>query len=407
MLRPLVHRRPTTGTRSRVCDVVKLLHTSDWHVGKTIRGISRAEEHRAVFAEMISIAQQHDVDVVLVAGDLFETASPGPEAEQIVWQALLELASVASHVVVIAGNHDNPRRLSALADVFALGNVHLVAEARRPDEGGVIQLDVETQDSEPQALDIVALPFVSKRGIVRTDALMELDSFELQGVYAERIGQLLDLLSAHRRTDALQVVMTHGFVLGGGTAGGERPAHLADEYALPAQLFSASTNYVALGHLHKAQKIPGATAIHYSGSPLQLDFGDPDANKSVNIVELKSGAPAKVTKVKLDQGRRLRTLTGSLGELRDADIGDDWLRVRVTEARRPDLADQVREVLGPNCVDVLIDAPDEPREIRRNLKAGRSPRQLFEAYLEDLNIDDPRLLAMFDELLVTHESGGS
>ncbi len=371
-----------------------------------IRGISRADEHRAVFAEITSIARDHDVDVVLVAGDLFETAAPGPEAEQIVWQTLLDLASSASHVVVIAGNHDNPRRLDALSDVFALGNVHLIAQPQRPDDGGVIELDIDTEDG-PVALDVAALPFVSKRGIVRADSLMELDSFELQGVYAERIGQLLELLAARRRDGALQVVMTHGFVLGGGAAGGERPAHLADEYALPAQLFSASTNYVALGHLHKAQKIPGATAIHYSGSPLQLDFGDPDANKSVNIVELTAGAPAKVSKVTLEAGRRLRTLKGTLDELREADVSDDWIRVRVTEARRPDLADQVREILGPRCVDVLIDSPDEPVEARRNLRAGRSPRELFEAYLDDLNIDDPRLLAMFDEQLVDHESGGS
>ena len=378
--------------------MVRLLHTSDWHVGKTIRGISRADEHRDVFEEIVGITRDNDVDVVLVAGDLFETAAPGPEAEQIVWATLLELASVAKHVVVIAGNHDNPRRLAALTDVFALGNVHLVAEPRRPEDGGVVQIDIE-QDGETELLDVVTLPFVSKRGVVRDDALMELEAFELQGVYAERIARLLEALTSSRRDGALQVVMSHGFVIGGGIAGGERPAHLADEYALPAQLFSAATNYVAPGHLHKAQKIPGATTIHYSGSPLQLDFGDPDANKSVTLVDLKPGAPAKTKKVKLQRGRRLRTLTGTLDELRKADIDNDWLRVRVTEARRPDLADQVREILGPRCVDVLIDAPDEQIDVRRNLRAGRTPHELFEAYLEDLNIEDPRLLTMFDDLL--------
>lgn len=379
---------------------MRLLHTSDWHVGKTIRGISRADEHRAVFGEIVGIARDNNVDVVLVAGDLFETAAPGPEAEQIVWATLLELTSVAQHVVVIAGNHDNPRRLDALTDVFALGNVHLVAEPRRPEDGGVIQLDIGSG-----LLDVVALPFVSKRGVVRADALMELEAFELQGVYADRMSRLLDALTSARRSGALQVVMAHGFVLGGGAAGGERPAHLSDEYALPAQLFSAATNYVALGHLHKAQKIPGGTAIHYSGSPLQLDFGDPDANKSVTLVDLTAGAPAKVRKVPLSAGRRLRTLTGTLDELRAADVGDDWLRVRVTEARRPDLADQVREILGPRCVDVMVEARDETTGVRRNLRAGRSPHELFEAYLEDLNISDPRLLAMFDELLAGDHSG--
>lgn len=380
---------------------VRLLHTSDWHVGKTIRGISRADEHRAVFDEIIGITKDSDVDVVLVAGDLFETASPGPESERIVWSTLLQLAGAAAHVIVIAGNHDNPRRLDALADVFALGNVHLIAEPRRPEDGGVINIDFRSGEM----LDVVALPFVSKRGVVRADSLMELDAYELQGHYAERIDRLLSVLTDARRDDALQVVMAHGFVLGGGTAGGERPAHLADEYALPAQLFSAATNYVALGHLHRAQKIPGATAIHYSGSPLQLDFGDPDAQKSVTLIDLKSGAPARTTKVKLERGRRLRTLTGTLDELREADTGDEWLRVRVTEARRPDLADQVRELLGPQCVDVLIDAPDEPAEQRRNLRVGKTPHELFAAYLEDLNIDDPRLLAAFDELLAEHHGG--
>ena len=386
---------------------IRLLHTSDWHVGKTIRGISRADEHRAVFNEIVGITADHEVDVVLVAGDLFETAAPGPDAEQIVWATLLELASVAKHVVVIAGNHDNPRRLAALSDVFALGNVYLVAEPKRPDEGGVIHIDIDSTDGTTELLDIIALPFVSKRGIVRSDALMELEAFELQGVYADRIGRLLELLTAERRDDALQIVMSHGFVLGGGTAGGERPAHLADEYALPAQLFAASTNYVALGHLHKAQKIPGATAIHYAGSPLQLDFGDPDANKSVTLVDLTEGAPAKTTKVKLTSGRRLRTLTGTLDELREAETGDDWLRVRVNEARRPDLADQVREILGPRCVDVLVDSPTEPAEQRQRLRSGRSPQELFEAYLADLNISDARLTTVFDELLAEYHGGGS
>lgn len=385
---------------------MRLLHTSDWHVGKTIRGISRADEHRAVLAEIVEIAKDKSVDVVLVAGDLFETAAPTPEAEEIVWQALLALAEVAEHVVVIAGNHDNPRRLDGLADVFALGHVHILGEPRRPEDGGVIELDLPRDDEQTEQLDIVALPFVSKRGVVRADTLMGSETFELQGVYSERISQLLELLTESRRADAIQVAMTHGFVLGGNSAGGERPAHLADEYGLPAQLFSATTNYVALGHLHKAQKIPGATAIHYSGSPLQLDFGDPDANKSVTIVDLVAGAPAKVKKEKLTKGRRLRTIKGTLDELKEAETGDDWLRVRVTEARRSDLGDQVRELLGPRCVDVLIDAPDEPAEKRDKRQTGRPPRELFEAYLDDLNISDKRLLTMFDDLLAEQNSKG-
>ena len=124
---------------------VRVLHTSDWHIGKTIRGLSRADEHRAVLAEVVEVAREQNVDIALVAGDLFETSAPTAESETIAWQALLGLAEVAQHVVVIAGNHDNPRRLEALRDLARLGNIHIVAEPRRPDDGGVVDLDVRGQ----------------------------------------------------------------------------------------------------------------------------------------------------------------------------------------------------------------------------------------------------------------------
>ena len=107
---------------------MKLLHTGDWHVGKAMRGQSRADEHRAVLAEIAGIAAAEAVDLVLVAGDLFETAAPSPESEADRLPALLGLAGTGAHVVVIAGNHDNPRRLPAVAPLLALGQVTLLAE---------------------------------------------------------------------------------------------------------------------------------------------------------------------------------------------------------------------------------------------------------------------------------------
>jgi exonuclease SbcD len=97
---------------------MRILHTADWHVGKTIRGLSRADEHRAVLDEIVGLATERSVDLVIVAGDLFDTASPTPEAEQIVYQALLGLRASGAQVVVIAGNHDNPNRLLAVAPLF-------------------------------------------------------------------------------------------------------------------------------------------------------------------------------------------------------------------------------------------------------------------------------------------------
>ena len=119
---------------------VKFLHTGDWHVGKTMRGRSRADEHRAVLDEIAALAAAEQVDAVLVAGDLFDTAAPTAESEQIVYGALLALARSGAHVVVVSGNHDNERRLQAVAPLLELGRVTMAASFRRPDEGGVVEV---------------------------------------------------------------------------------------------------------------------------------------------------------------------------------------------------------------------------------------------------------------------------
>ncbi len=148
---------------------MKILHTSDWHVGRTIRGRSRAQEHIEVLAELVSIADHEQVDLVLVVGDLFDTASPTPEAEQIVYRALLDLAATGATVVVLSGNHDNPRRLGALEPVLELGNIVTRAGFRGPDDGGVIQ--VASRDGVERA-QVALLPFLSQRYVVRAEDLM-------------------------------------------------------------------------------------------------------------------------------------------------------------------------------------------------------------------------------------------
>ena len=142
---------------------MRLLHTGDWHVGKTLRGRSRAEEHEAILAEIVELVAENEVDAVLVAGDLFDTAAPTPEAERIVYGALLALARAAPHIVVICGNHDNPRRLEAIEPLLELTNIHALPALARPEEGGVLTLEIR----ERERLQIALLPFLSQRGIVR------------------------------------------------------------------------------------------------------------------------------------------------------------------------------------------------------------------------------------------------
>ncbi len=373
---------------------MRLLHTSDWHVGKLMRGASRADEHRAVLAEMAAVAADESVDLVLVAGDLFETSAPGPESEQVVYQGLLDLAAVAP-VLVVAGNHDNARRLEAVAPLLTLGRVQVRTQVARPDDGGVVRLE-----AGGVPVQVAMLPFVSKRGIVRADALMRDDAYQLSQAYTERLGVLVRALTDGFDADSVNVVCAHAFAAGGTMGGGERSVHTIEDYSLSALAFPATAQYVALGHLHRAQDVPGPTRIRYSGSPLQLDFGETADVKSVTVVDVEPGVPATVREIRLASGRRLRTLRGPLAELEPlaGTTGEDFLRIVVTDRRRAGLADEVR-ALFPHCVDVLVQSPDDAPTATRAPVAGRSPSQLFQGYLASAGVDDQRLRAAFDELL--------
>ena len=373
---------------------MRFLHTGDWHVGKTLRGRSRADEHRAVLAEISEIANDRDVDAVLVAGDLFDTAAPGPESEEIVYETLLSLSRKRT-VLVIAGNHDNPNRLNAVKPLLGLGNVVALPRVTRPEEGGVVELTAASGERTRVAL----LPFVSQRGIVRAEALMSQDSDQHATEYAERLVNVLAQLCAEADSTTVNIVLAHAMVHGGKMGGGERSAHTVFQYSIPTAAFSAEFHYVALGHLHRAQQLPGACPIHYSGSPLQLDFGETEDAKSVNIVEASAGQPANVEQVPLSAGRRLRRVSGSmitLAALAET-VGDEFLLVEVQETSRPGLADEVRELL-PNAVEVRVPlaegvSPELPS------RRGRAPQELFHDYLEHMNAGNEQVETLFNELL--------
>jgi exonuclease SbcD len=375
---------------------VKLLHTSDWHVGKAMRGQSRADEHEAVLTEITQVAADEAVDLVLVTGDLFETAAPSPESEAIVYRHLLALAGTGARVVVIAGNHDNPRRLAAVTPLLELGKVTLLAEPARADEGGVISF--ETAGGEN--VNLALLPFVSQRGIVKADDLMGAQADQHSATYAERLRRLVVTLTEGLDAgDAVNLLAAHAMVAGGVLGGGERSAHTIFQYALPASAFPAALHYVALGHLHRTQSVPAACPAWYAGSPLQLDFGEEADAKAVVVVEASPGAPATVRQVSLSSGRRLRTLRGSLLELRAlaGDVGDDWLRVEVDEPARAGLAEEVREIF-PNAVQVTARPAEAAAERERATRLGRTPDELFAEYLAEQDVEDERLVKLFREL---------
>jgi len=374
---------------------LKILHTSDWHVGKVLKGVHRLEEQRLVLGEIIEIARQQRIDLALIAGDLFESSSPPPEAQGLVWDTVLELRDIGAQVVVISGNHDYGAMFEALSPLAAAAGIHVLGRPKGPGEGGV--RSIETSGGERAQL--ACLPFLSQRYVVRAAELMAQDAAQNAGTYAERYRAVMAALCEGFTTETINLVMAHGFVRGGVVGGGERDAQSIEDYWVDASIFPPSAQYVALGHLHRTQQLPGGAPIWYSGSPIQVDFGEGGDTKHVLLVDVASGKPAKVTELPLTTPRRLRTVEGSMAELRALadNVGDDLLRVIVTEPGRAGLANDVRDLL-PNAIDIRLQRSDEPgRSVAR--RSGRSPHELFSAFLAEEEIADERLEWLFASLL--------
>jgi exonuclease SbcD len=377
---------------------MRLLHTADWHVGKTIRGESRLDEHVRVLAEVAEVAARESVDLVVVAGDLYESASPSAEADRVVFEALLGLRRVAP-VVVIAGNHDNGARFEAIRPVFEPMGVVVRGRVAPPGDGGVVRITTAGGETARIAL----LPFCSPRYAVRAAELMHLDAAAASGEYAAKLAALIGALCADPEPGDVPLLVAHCMVRDGLVGGGERVAQTGFEpYWLSATAFPPGLGYGALGHLHLAQRTAAGSPVWYSGSPIQVDFGEAGAGKHVLIVDVTATTPAVVRPVPLTRGADLRTVTGTIAELEamaGTDPGDAWLRVRVDDAGRAGLVDDVRRWLGDRVVEVRVLRPGDGPAPARESQRGRSPHELFAEYLAEQSIDDPRLGALFAELL--------
>jgi exonuclease SbcD len=374
---------------------MKILHTSDWHVGKVLKGQSRMEEQIAVLADVVAVAEAERPDLVIVAGDLYDTAAPTADTKKIVVRALTALRRHADAVVVIAGNHDNGPEIDALrpwADgvgVTMRGTVtraedHLISGASR--------------DGEPWRL--AALPFVSQRYAVRASEMFELSAAEASATYADHLSRLVAALTGSFTDGAVNLVTAHLTVVGGALGGGERDAHTIDAYAVPSTIFPTTVHYAALGHLHRRQQINGPCPVHYCGSPLAVDFGEQDNTPSVSIVEVTASTPARVREVPIAAAVPLRTVRGTLAELAALDVDERaWLRVYVRELPRAGLREEVQTLL-PRALEVRVDPQLLPKlePTAGATRTGRSPRELFGEYLSAKGVDDDAVADLFNRL---------
>jgi DNA repair protein SbcD/Mre11 len=379
---------------------MRLLHTADWHVGKTLARRSRIDEAQAGLEAVLDLAIVHSVDAVLVCGDVFEHLSPTPEAEQVVYEALLAFEGKGIPVVLLAGNHDHPHRWRAIEPLLARFAIHVVPEVRRPDHGGIVEISARDGSMVAQ---IAALPWVTERRLIGAAELMGLAGQPFQ-TYATEVARLIEALCADFDPSKCNVLAAHLYVSGAKPAGSERQLTIGDLFAVAPQAIPSNAQYAALGHVHRPQRVAGVgVPARYSGSLLQLDFGEAGQAKGVVLVDLEPGKPAKATELPITAGRQLLDVRGPIDELeqyRDT-VDEAFLRVfLVCERPQPGLGDQVREIL-PNALEVRLEYERKDASAQKVDLKQLTPRELFERYYSERHAADAdeQLLQLFDRLL--------
>lgn len=339
---------------------MKILHTADWHAGRNLRGQERDSEIRAALQEVAQLAITEQVELILVAGDLFDKRNPSAEAEAMVNEFFVTVGSAGIPSVVIAGNHDSALRLEANRELLGLAKVHVFARLRDTFTRGALELNLSHN------VRVAALPFASERQLLRTDALREQDGGALRDSYRQHMRKLLGILTKDFANDSINIVMLHGTMAGATLSHSEYD--FGDDYILPASLFPDSTNYVALGHIHGTQGIQGYSEGEghrggYSGSLIQLDFGEEDEEKYALILEASPNKPTQIIKRHAIQaGHKLKTIRVRYENLAQAYLKwhDDprWLRLEVTcEKPVPGLKEQIKKAL-PRAIAINTLLPD-------------------------------------------------
>jgi DNA repair protein SbcD/Mre11 len=352
-----------------------MLHTSDWHLGRSLHRADLRAAQAAFLDHLVSTVRAEKVDVVLVAGDVYDRAVPPVDAVELCEDALLRLHATGARIVLISGNHDSARRLGFGAGLLELAGVHLrtqVAELARP---------VLLEDAHGPVA-IYGVPY-AEPDAVRGELPPQVPTGHagVLGHAAQRIRADADARGVRRR-----VVMAHGWVTGGAASESERDITVGGVGQVPAGTF-AGFSYVALGHLHGQQTLGGH--LRYSGSPLPYSFSEATHRKGSWLVELDANGTKRAERVPAPAYRRLSPLRGRLADLLGSAIyaqyEQDFVSVTLTDPSRPEGPMDALRARFPHILVLTFEpTPSQGPDATsyRARVAGRDDRAIAEEFVQ-------------------------
>ncbi|MDA3865724.1 MAG: exonuclease subunit SbcD [Salinivirgaceae bacterium] len=399
---------------------MKILHTSDWHLGKRLYNSERLPEQRLVLEEIHEIAEREAVDCIIVAGDLFDVANPSNEATELFYRALKKMSKNGIRpVIAIAGNHDSPQRIEApdpLArecGIVFLGFPNSVSPQFTLESGFKVQHTDEgflelALPNQKEPLRIIATPYASEIRMKQYFA-----NNEEQGLRDALEIQWRQLAEKYCDNKGVNILMAHLFVWNRDSEPpeepeGEKPVKVGNASVVYADLFPHQLQYVALGHLHKSRSInSGGVPVYYSGSPLAYSFGESNQKKYVHIVDVEPGKEAEVRKVELTAGRPLLRRTFEV-----VDEAVAWLQqnaeafteitMRTDDFLKSDENKRLR-MASEFLVNIIPEPKNRPNDTsgQGKIDMNQSVTTLFERYFVEKHGQQPNdeMMELFNEIL--------
>ena len=365
---------------------MRILHTSDWHLGQNFYSKSRAAEHQAFLDWLLASAQEHDVDAIIVAGDIFDTGSPPSYARELYNRFVVQLQQTRCRLVVLAGNHDSVATLNESRDILAFLNTTVVANA------GHAPFILPLRDGTPGAI-FCPVPFLRPRELVTSQAGHSGGEKQqlLLSAISDYYQQQYQLACELRGDRALPIIASgHLTTVGASKSEAVREIYIGTLDAFPANRFPPA-DYIALGHIHRAQVVGGCEHIRYSGSPIPLSFDETGKNKSVNLVTFANGCLKDVTPLIVPVTQPLAVLKGDFASI-SAQLNQwqnnnqqpsAWLDIEVTsDEYMHDIQRKIQAQTETLPVEVLL--VRRSRAQRDRILAGAQRETLGELQVEDV-----------------------
>lgn len=341
---------------------MKVLHTADWHLGQKFFHRDRKDEHKQALDWLVQFIKDEKVELLILAGDVFDTDSPPNYARKLYYDFLKKLVGTCcQNIVVVAGNHDSPNMLDAAKELFKLLNVHVVGHIT---EDRAEQLIPIYNEKEELKAIVAAVPYLRDRDIRKSVAgeTLEQRVDSLRRGIEEHYKEILEEVLPYKKKEVPVIVTGHLYVSGGERGERQNTIHIGCLDVIDAGSFPLDFDYVALGHLHRSQKVDNQDRIRYSGALIPLDFSEINFDQMVNLVTFDGQTLTKVRSVKVPLARKLRYYKGDLDYVKTklANLADEvilptWLKIEVETAHySPGLLDDLEEIIADKPAEIFL-----------------------------------------------------